>query len=66
MAHPYVLIPRKNALLMLRAAGRCAQVEWGMIDRRNRLLRGYILGARGSMEALSQVGGNSRRALSRS
>ena len=45
---------------------RCAPVEWGMIDRCNRALRGYLLGARGFMEALSQVGGDSRRALSRS
>jgi hypothetical protein len=44
----------------------CAPVDLGMIDRCNRVLRGYLLGARGFMEARSQVGGDSRRALSRS
>jgi hypothetical protein len=44
----------------------CAPVDRGMIDRCNRVLRGYLLRARGFMEARSQVGGNSRRALSRS
>jgi hypothetical protein len=45
---------------------RCAPFEWGMIDRCNQVLRGYILGPRSSIEALSQVVGNSRKALSRS
>jgi hypothetical protein len=56
----------RMSLLILRAAGECAQVEWGIIDLGNRLLRGYLLGARDLMEAPPQVGGVSRRALSRS
>ena len=44
----------------------CAPVDRRMIDRSNRALRDYLLCARGFMEARSQVGGDSRRALSRS
>ena len=50
----------------LAAAGGRAPVDRGMIDRCNQALRGYLLGARGFIEARSQVGGDSRRALSRS
>jgi hypothetical protein len=42
-----------------------APVDWG-IDLCNQVLRGYLLGARDFMETPSQVGGDSRRVLSRS
>jgi hypothetical protein len=53
--------PIQSWLLLGMCSGRP-----GMIDRRNRALRDYLLCARGLMEARSQVGGDSRRALSRS
>jgi len=54
----------KMELMVLASGWLCAQVEWGMIDPCNRRLRGYLLGARGFIEAPSQVGGASRSALS--
>ena len=66
VSFPLTLRRRRSSHTVFTAAADVLRSTRGMIDRRNRVLRGYRLSVRGFMEAHSQVGGDSRSALSRS